>query len=390
MLTNMLLAESAKWKQPRKILDQEERVRIALYRTPDLTKSLEKILPSRLNEVIGVSHMKIYVFDDNVLMSGANLSSSYFTNRQDRYILLRDSQNLANYFCELIEKVASFSYLLDKEGRLRKNSVNIDPRTNPTHFRHEMFRAMQSMLGDNVNICSRVANTTGLVDHKGGLVDHPGRLLDNQGRLVDHNGGIRLHVRNAYDTWVFPTVQMGSLGIFQDETCFLWLLANLPLGSCVHFASAYFNLTKEFQTALLRSSTDKVFRILTAAPQVVHLYVFYREWRYDSCLSNIENIHICLITLKHSYMLYYFVLFMLSVKAIQLFHVIKKRDYCLQKYGHAFLGYQEVYVIFIKVIHTYPRLKRDLGKLLFSIDRNNLDKHQRNTISFFIDFPVCL
>lgn len=266
MLASMLLADSAKWKQSRRTFDHKDQVRITLYRTPDLTKGLEKILPSRLNEVIGVNHMKIYVFDDNVLMSGANLSSSYFTNRQDRYILLRGCQSLADHFCMLIERVASFSYLLDKEGGLQRNTMNIDPRTKPTHFRQEIFKAMQSMLGDNANICSSVVNTTGLVDHEAGLPDH-------QSRLVDHNGGVLLHGRTAYDTWVFPTLQMGSLGIFQDETCFLWLLANLRSGSTVHFASAYFNLTKEFQAALLESSTDKVFRILTAAPQVVHMHV---------------------------------------------------------------------------------------------------------------------
>jgi len=41
-----------------------------------------RVLPPRVNEVVGVSHIKAYVFDDDVLMSGANLSSDYFTIRQ--------------------------------------------------------------------------------------------------------------------------------------------------------------------------------------------------------------------------------------------------------------------------------------------------------------------
>lgn len=40
------------------------------------------MLPPRVNEVIGVSHVKAYIFDDDVIISGANLSSDYFTVRQ--------------------------------------------------------------------------------------------------------------------------------------------------------------------------------------------------------------------------------------------------------------------------------------------------------------------
>ncbi|KAI9577380.1 hypothetical protein GQX74_013623 [Glossina fuscipes] len=45
-------------------------------------------IPPRWNELLGLQHMKIYLFDDAVLISGANLSNDYFTNRQDRYILI--------------------------------------------------------------------------------------------------------------------------------------------------------------------------------------------------------------------------------------------------------------------------------------------------------------
>lgn len=41
-----------------------------------------RVLPPRVNEVIGVQHIKAYVFDDDVIMSGANLSNDYFTKRQ--------------------------------------------------------------------------------------------------------------------------------------------------------------------------------------------------------------------------------------------------------------------------------------------------------------------
>ncbi|KAG8446448.1 hypothetical protein GDO86_014053 [Hymenochirus boettgeri] len=60
-----------------------DKVRFSLFHTPNLRGLLRLLLPERFNETIGLQHMKIYSFDDNVILSGANLSDSYFTNRQD-------------------------------------------------------------------------------------------------------------------------------------------------------------------------------------------------------------------------------------------------------------------------------------------------------------------
>jgi hypothetical protein len=44
---------------------------------------------------MGVQHTKVYVCDDTVILSGANLSHDYFTNRQDRYVVVRRAGPLA-------------------------------------------------------------------------------------------------------------------------------------------------------------------------------------------------------------------------------------------------------------------------------------------------------
>ena len=58
--------------------------RVSLYHTPLLRGALKALVPQRYNETLGLQHTKIFVFDDSVILSGANLSSDYFTNRQDR------------------------------------------------------------------------------------------------------------------------------------------------------------------------------------------------------------------------------------------------------------------------------------------------------------------
>ena len=40
------------------------------------------------------------------------MSVSYFENRQDRYILIEDCDEIANFFADLVEVVSSFSFQL--------------------------------------------------------------------------------------------------------------------------------------------------------------------------------------------------------------------------------------------------------------------------------------
>lgn len=45
---------------------------------------------SILGEISGVHHQKIAVFDDTIIIGGANLSHNYFVNRRDRYMKFSD------------------------------------------------------------------------------------------------------------------------------------------------------------------------------------------------------------------------------------------------------------------------------------------------------------
>jgi len=45
-----------------------------------------------VGEILGVYHAKACVFDGATLLTGANLSEEYFSTRQDRYVVVRDSK----------------------------------------------------------------------------------------------------------------------------------------------------------------------------------------------------------------------------------------------------------------------------------------------------------
>lgn len=90
------------------------RLQVSMYLTPTLQGPSWRrlIVPPRWNEIFGLSHLKVCVFDDTVLITGANLSQSYFTNRTDRYVCIKEHPLLADYFVELLQTIASFSFHL--------------------------------------------------------------------------------------------------------------------------------------------------------------------------------------------------------------------------------------------------------------------------------------
>jgi len=69
-----------------------------------------ELIPSPFNEVVGVFHMKAYVVDDCLILSGANLSEEYFVNRHDRYLVFTNGANgLVDFYSNLIELLCSYS-----------------------------------------------------------------------------------------------------------------------------------------------------------------------------------------------------------------------------------------------------------------------------------------
>ncbi|KIX96877.1 uncharacterized protein Z520_07597 [Fonsecaea multimorphosa CBS 102226] len=88
-----------------------DRVRISMFHTPNLNGWKKKYMPKRINEGWGLQHMKLYGFDDEIMLSGANLSNDYFTNRLDRYHVF-SSKELTDFYGAVHEAVCDLSYNL--------------------------------------------------------------------------------------------------------------------------------------------------------------------------------------------------------------------------------------------------------------------------------------
>lgn len=69
------------------------------------------------------------------------------------------------------------------------------------------------------------------------------------------------------DTWIFPLVQMGQLGVYQDAYVTERLLSEAPAGSQLYISTGYFNLTHKYMKTILYESHADC-RLLMAHPDV--------------------------------------------------------------------------------------------------------------------------
>ncbi|KAL3967938.1 E3 ubiquitin-protein ligase [Sarotherodon galilaeus] len=216
-------------------------MRVSLYHTPDLRGLLRLLVPQRFNETIGVQHIKVYLFDDSIIISGANLSDSYFTNRQDRYVLLENCREVADFFCDLVEAVGDVSLQLQPDDSV----TMLEGMVHPYKGNRQDFSAVARKR------IMEVVNSA-----------HIRQRLLNQSEDSEDEGMSEAEE----DTWVFPLVQMKPLGIRVDEQVTQRLLTDAGSESTVFLTSGYFNLTRAYMRLVLKAGAS--YRILTASPEV--------------------------------------------------------------------------------------------------------------------------
>ncbi|XP_076616883.1 CDP-diacylglycerol--glycerol-3-phosphate 3-phosphatidyltransferase, mitochondrial isoform X3 [Chaetodon auriga] len=213
-------------------------MRVSLYHTPDLRGLLRLLVPQRFNETIGVQHIKVYLFDDSVIISGANLSDSYFTNRQDRYVLLENCSEVADFFSDLVEAVGDASLQLQPDDSVTVLEGMVHPYKGD---RQDFSVVARKRIMEAVNAAH--------------VRQRPAEDSEDEGMSEGDE-----------DTWVFPLVQMKPLGIQVDEQVTQRLLTDAGPDSTVFLTSGYFNLTRAYMQLVLRAGAS--YRILTASPEV--------------------------------------------------------------------------------------------------------------------------
>jgi len=119
-----------------------DRFRIGLLENPNGKKGIWKNIKSggrkeALKEVPGVHHMKMFVFDDNVILTGANLERQYLNDRQDRYWVINDKA-LADHLSDCIEKLHSVCHVMTTVG-MRPSEFVLD-----AHYEQKLAMMIKS------------------------------------------------------------------------------------------------------------------------------------------------------------------------------------------------------------------------------------------------------
>ncbi|XP_040438173.1 CDP-diacylglycerol--glycerol-3-phosphate 3-phosphatidyltransferase, mitochondrial isoform X2 [Falco naumanni] len=232
-----------------------DQVRVSLFHTPNLRGLLRLLIPERFNETIGLQHIKVYLFDDNVILSGANLSDLYFTNRQDRYVLLQDSPEIADFFTELVDAIGDVSLQLQRDDTVQMMEGMVHPYQGDKTAYCEIANQRVMEVINSARTRQELLHAKTFHSSRQGS-----SLLSQQGSQA--SGGLKPEP----DTWIYPLIQMKPFGIQIDEMVTETLLTEAERDARIYLTTGYFNLTQAYMDLILGTRAE--YRILLASPEV--------------------------------------------------------------------------------------------------------------------------
>ena len=100
---------------------------------------LKSILTNPYDEISNVFHMKCYIIDDEMILTGANLSEEYFADRIDRYLCIqRGGNGLVDFYAQVFQILSQHSYTYDPG-----NPNLVSPPCSPS--RKEMIQSLSTL-----------------------------------------------------------------------------------------------------------------------------------------------------------------------------------------------------------------------------------------------------
>lgn len=180
------------------------------------------------------------------------MNSSYFTDRQDRYLHFNKQPTLTNYMVDFTKTISAFTH--------RLHPVEGVP-TGPESYR-------TSWSNQQVGPTSFEATAQSTL-----------QALQERWRSKHHEG-------REGDTVLFPIVQSGVLGIREEERIIGTLfdtLSSSTTQATVDLTSGYFGLYAPYKQAVLASSNDVKWHIVAASPKVGWFPQSMSHYAHVSC-----------------------------------------------------------------------------------------------------------
>ena len=186
----------------------------------------------------------------------ANLSNDYFINRQDRYIILKNCEQLCNYYESIIDSISEFSFSVNKNGQVEY--LNKNTRQHPFLGN---FREFSHGLSTNINKVFKIYESI------------------NERKLNDGNS----------KAFVYPLIQLHDCDIRRDEEVTTKIFENAPSMSKIELAVGYFNLTKNYINSILKKSLAS-YNVLLSSPEANGFFESNGFSKYiPKIYSNIEE-----------------------------------------------------------------------------------------------------
>jgi hypothetical protein len=180
-------------------------------------------LPSPLDESIATQHMKAYVFDDTLIMSGANLSHDYFTNRQDRAVQFARSPHLAIFYHDVIDDLARSSYLVHTyhagvcKFTTHSKSASVLPASQPL----PIFPGMNTQLcltAPTPPYRKQMFSSSFWERHLEKCWELDLGTKEGSDMKSSQEEGLDSSEDNVYDSWAFPTFQFPPGQVSRHDT----------------------------------------------------------------------------------------------------------------------------------------------------------------------------
>ena len=214
---------------------QAHKVKIALYKMPTLDGQRFVDIPI-LNEVSSVYHAKFLVFDETVILTGANMSDEYFAYRQDRYMKI-ESRSMATLLHSFASKLVDYSFTATS---LEKNIGLIPPkiiRSNLEKHQLERNSIMSSLVANDGDCILKFKDLLKILSNNSmSEVSIPDQKCDD----------------SPYRTIFCPIVQHSSLSIFNEEEYITELIKTFKWRN-ICISTPYPSFTSSFISALVEA-----------------------------------------------------------------------------------------------------------------------------------------
>jgi CDP-diacylglycerol--glycerol-3-phosphate 3-phosphatidyltransferase len=233
-------------------------VNVGLFRMPQHDSLAGRLLPPRYREGVGVQHMKVYAFDDTVVLSGANLSHDYFTTRQDRCVVVRRAGDFAAAMHELVELLTAHSHTVASDG---VHAVTPPPPQRSTAAFAASLR--QWAADDGVSDGGGVRSTISSGSSGSSSNNRNSSSIGNRSGSSDDDSDVVV---------ITPQVQFAAHGVHQDARSTTALLQSLRAPDDVVMATGYFNFPDTLASTVIHDCAAQRVRIVTAAPSANGFY----------------------------------------------------------------------------------------------------------------------